>query len=190
MCVLQKGIKKGPKTESYNCVVVLEKFRARYNSQEEVSLCLFFFASVSFCLPLTRPLSMSPSSSLFLTQIALPLGSGLARMFSDRLSRQRERRVQTKGHPDCLVRSTSNTCTHTWRERTVTHFVSVRKILLIIAELGASIRHLNAQETAKISLQGCGWHRGSSPSQNSHPYTYTSTCRILYKRFLSNMLAD
>lgn len=185
-----RGIKKGPQTESYNCVVVLEKFRARCNSQEEVSFCLlFFFVSVSFCLPLTRPLSMSPSSSLFLTQIALPLGSGLARMLSDRLSRQWERRVQTEGHPDCLVRSTGNTHARTQR-RTVTHFVSVRKILLIIADLGASIRHLNAQETAKISLQGCGWHRGSSPSQNSRPYTYTSTCRILYKCFLSNMLSD
>lgn len=71
----------------------------------------FFF---SFCLPLTRPLSMSPSSSLFLTQIALPLGSRLARMFSDRLSRQRECRIQTKGHPDCLVRSmATHAHTHT-----------------------------------------------------------------------------
>lgn len=60
---------------------------------------------------------MSPSSSLFLTQIALPLGSGLTRMLSDRLSRQRERCVQTEGHPDCLVRSTGNARTHTHEEK-------------------------------------------------------------------------
>lgn len=66
---------------------------------------------VSICLPLSGPLSFPPSFSLFLARRELPPGSGLGRMFSDRLSRQREGRVQTQGHPDCRVLSTGETQT-------------------------------------------------------------------------------
>lgn len=67
--------------------------------------------SLSVSCSLGRCLSFPPSFSMFLTQMALPPGSGLDGMFPDRLSRQREDHVQTEGHPDCLVLSMGKTQT-------------------------------------------------------------------------------
>lgn len=155
------------------------RISVRCNSQEE--LCSFWSPSLS----VSHYLGLCPSFPLcFLLKQCCLQGQDWAGCFpTDYLDSERavfkQRVIQTVLF-DPQAKHTQNN-----RDS----LCLSKKILLMITELGASIRHLNAQETAKIPLQGCGQLRGSSYT-HKHTCTYTSLCRILYKCFLSNILSD
>lgn len=128
------------------------------------------------CLLISELLSLSP---MFLTQITLPLGLGLGRMFADRLSRQWEDRVwrviQTvlfyprakhkQNSHDSLCLTVGKPRDNNWTQ--------------------ATIWHLTAQETAKNTTD-----RLWVVHTYTHMDVYRVLCRISHKCFLSNILSD